>query len=128
MERNLIRVGESGAPRADGEWAAEADFGEQATVLSVLTDDACRAILCAADVPRTANELAEACDLPISTVYRKLERISATPLLEESTRIRQYGKHPQEYRRCSDRIQLRLPPDHRIDVDITVHSAEEERK
>jgi len=123
-ERSLIRLTESDASRTDDEWTAVSSPGECETILSILSDEACRAILLAADTPRTAKELAESCDLPISTVYRKLDRIEATPLLEETTRVRLYGKHPQQYERRGDRVQLRLPPDHRFDVDVTVRPRE----
>jgi len=119
-QRSLIRLNESDASRPDTEWTQVPPDGSCEAILSILSDEGCRAILSAADVPRTAKELAEACDLPISTVYRKLDRIESTPLLEESTRVRLYGKHPQQYQRRGDRIQLRLPPDYRFDVDVTV--------
>jgi len=109
---------ETGGANATDEGCVEAESEQRATVLSVLNDDACRAILSAADAPLTAKELARSCDLPLSTVYRKLERIVSTPLMEETTRVRLHGKHPQQFQRRTDRVVVRIPSDHPFDVEV----------
>jgi DNA-binding transcriptional ArsR family regulator len=74
------------------------DVGER--LVSVLDDPDCRAILDATDDrARSAKELAEECDLPLSTTYRKLDRLTETEAVTERTRIRRTGKHVSEYRR-----------------------------
>ncbi|MFB6165660.1 MAG: helix-turn-helix domain-containing protein [Haloarculaceae archaeon] len=87
--------------------AADAD----PTVVDALGDPTCRALLRAADTPETAKELAVDCDLPLSTVYRKLDLLADTPLVEQSTRPRLRGKHPSQYRRAVDTVR----------VDVTAH-------
>jgi len=67
--------------------------------LDALADPDCRAILGAADTPMTTGELAEACDLALSTAYRKVERLSETPLLVEGVRFDPDGDHAAEYAR-----------------------------
>lgn len=68
------------------------------TVLAVLEDDDCRAILRATgDEPRSAGELCELCDISSSTVYRKLDALTDAGLLEESVRLSQSGSHSNEY-------------------------------
>jgi len=111
-------AGDEGA--SDDEWVAEPTTGEYDRILSLLSDQGCRTILCAADAPKTASELAGVCDISLSTVYRKVDSLVETPLLEERTRVRRFGKHPREYRRQTDRVQLRLPPDHRVVVDLRI--------
>ncbi|MFB6147057.1 MAG: helix-turn-helix domain-containing protein [Halobacteriaceae archaeon] len=73
--------------------------------LGTFGDDGCRAILEATTgQARTAAELATACDRPLSTVYRKLDRLDETGLLEERTRIREPGEHASEYVRVVDDV------------------------
>ena len=64
----------------------EPDADTQA-VFEALADPDCRMIVGTAVDPMTANELAEACEIPLSTTYRKIDRLTATPLLEERTRL-----------------------------------------
>ncbi|AZQ13646.1 MULTISPECIES: helix-turn-helix domain-containing protein [Halorubrum] len=64
-----------------------------------LADPDCRAILSAADTAMTTSELADACDLALSTAYRKVEQLSETPLLVEGVRFDPDGDHAAEYTR-----------------------------
>ncbi|GAB3702923.1 helix-turn-helix domain-containing protein [Halorubrum pallidum] len=65
----------------------------------LLSDPDCRAILRAADTAMTTGELAETCDIALSTAYRKVERLSDTPLLVEGVRFDPGGDHAAEYTR-----------------------------
>ncbi|MCT9096124.1 helix-turn-helix domain-containing protein [Haloarchaeobius sp. HME9146] len=68
------------------------------SLLTALNDGDCRAILKSVrEQPRSASELSECCDLPLSTTYRKLELMTDGALLEEQTRIRADGAHAKEY-------------------------------
>ena len=69
------------------------------TTFDVLADPDCRAILTAADEPMTTAELADACDIALSTAYRKVERLNETPLLTEGLRFDPDGDHAAEYSR-----------------------------
>ncbi len=69
------------------------------TVLDTLGDESTRAIIEALSEPMTANELSEACDIPLSTMYRKLDRLAEADLVRESTEIRQSGQHTTRYAR-----------------------------
>ncbi|WP_049983334.1 helix-turn-helix domain-containing protein [Halorubrum sp. BV1] len=66
-------------------------------VLDALADDAARRIVTALSEPKTASELSEECDIPLSTTYRKLEQLTEASLLEESTDIRRDGQHTTRY-------------------------------
>jgi DNA-binding transcriptional ArsR family regulator len=69
-------------------------------LLDALEDPACRAILAeTGDASLSASELSAACDLPLSTTYRKLDALTDAALLEERTRIQRSGKHASEYSR-----------------------------
>ncbi|MFB6198530.1 MAG: helix-turn-helix domain-containing protein, partial [Halobacteriaceae archaeon] len=58
------------------------------TVLDALDDQDCRKILEKLEEPMTAAEIAEACDIPISTTYRKLDLLSEGSLVSEGTKVR----------------------------------------
>lgn len=74
-------------------------------MLHALQDDDCRAVLDATgETPLSASELAEECDLPLSTAYRKLETLTDTGLLTEQTRLSPDGKHASEYIRAVDEV------------------------
>lgn len=81
-------------------------------VLGALEDPDCRAILDeTGDSARTASEVADACDLPTSTTYRKLDILTAASLVEERVRIRRSGKHASEYVRAVDDVVVTMGPD-----------------
>jgi len=78
-------------------------------LLSALDDDDCRAMLDATDDRAlTASELADRTEVPLSTVYRKLDRLTAVGLLEERTRFRKSGNHSTEYVRAADDVDVSL--------------------
>ena len=70
---------------------------EPSTVLSALDDPDCRDIISCMEDPMTASQLSEVCDIPLSTMYRKLERMSNATLLHEGTEIRPGGQHATRY-------------------------------
>ncbi|WP_066412480.1 winged helix-turn-helix domain-containing protein [Halorubrum aethiopicum] len=69
------------------------------TAFDALSDPDCRRILAAVDEPMTTNEIADDCDIALSTAYRKVERLSETPLLAEGVRFDPNGDHAAEYSR-----------------------------
>jgi DNA-binding transcriptional ArsR family regulator len=81
----------------EGGWRDDDPVDPQA-VLAALDDDACREILEAtAEESLTATELSEQCDIPMSTAYRKVEKLAEADLVEERVRINTSGKHATEY-------------------------------
>jgi DNA-binding transcriptional ArsR family regulator len=69
------------------------------TAFDALSDPDCRAILASVDDPMTTSEIADACDLALSTAYRKVEQLNATPFLTEGIRFDPDGDHAAEYSR-----------------------------
>jgi DNA-binding transcriptional ArsR family regulator len=67
------------------------------TVLEALGDPDCRRIIRALEEPMTAPEVCEACDIPSSTAYRKLDLLTEADLLEEGTQLRADGHHASVY-------------------------------
>ncbi|SFR45280.1 winged helix-turn-helix domain-containing protein [Halogeometricum limi] len=94
---------------------------ESAALLSVLDalDDAdARAIIRALAEPMTASELSEACDIPLSTTYRKLDLLTDAELLAEGTEIRTDGHHTTTYEVTFDEVRIELSDDRRLAVDV----------
>ncbi|MFC6723083.1 helix-turn-helix domain-containing protein [Halobium palmae] len=87
-------------------------------VLDALDDSDCRTIVKQLDKPMTANELSAACDIPLSTMYRKLDLLSDASLLEERIEIRTDGRHTTRYVLAFDEVRIVLDEDRSIDVAI----------
>lgn len=85
--------------------------GRVQELLDLLSDPRCRSILAATtDTARSARELAECCDVPLSTTYRKLDELVEAELLSERPRVRRAGKHPSEFRRVVDEVVVSVRP------------------
>lgn len=83
-------------------------------LLTVLDDERCAVLLGAlagADEPLTVNALSERCDIPLSTVYRKIDDFLEVGLVEEHTELREDGKHTSSYRTTLDEVHVDLTPD-----------------
>ncbi len=76
---------------------ASEDPPEPSAVLQALADDDAREILQTLTEPMTAQELQNECEIPESTLYRKLDMLTSTDLLTQQTRIRRDGHHANEY-------------------------------
>lgn len=105
MNRNAAYNGET-----ETTTATEADETLDAA-FDALADPDCRAILGTADAAMTTSELAEACDIALSTAYRKVERLSETPLLIEGVRFDPNGDHAAEYTRGATDATIELTDD-----------------
>lgn len=116
MESTTLRTAESSSQyttEVEGE-------SERQTVFDVLDDSDCRAILEAtSDEPLSAKEVSEACDLPLSSTYRKLEMLTDAGMVEELTRVRQSGKHASEYARLVDDVTVSVTQSGEMAVHVT---------
>jgi DNA-binding transcriptional ArsR family regulator len=88
------------------------------SVLDALDDEDARAIVRALDEPRTASELSEQCDIPLSTTYRKLDLLTDAELLEEGTEIRSDGHHTTTYSVAFEEVRIALTESRKLDVEI----------
>jgi len=87
-------------------------------VLETLGDEPTRRIIETLSEPMTANELSEACDIPLSTMYRKLDTLTDASLVAESTKIQQGGQHTTRYELDFTEISVLLSEDHDLKTDI----------
>lgn len=91
------------------------------TLVALLNDEFARGILTrirSADM--TAMELAEACGMSESTVYRRLERLDAAGLIRTDTRFDGDGYHRKTFRATVDHVDIALGDDgFRAEVSVS---------
>lgn len=87
-----------------------------------LEDADCRAILNATtDVSLSASEISEHLDIPLSSTYRKLELLTDAGLLAESVRLRQSGKHTNEFTRDVGDVTVAIEADRGVVLHVSDH-------
>ncbi|MFC6872306.1 MULTISPECIES: helix-turn-helix domain-containing protein [Halobellus] len=89
------------------------------SVLDALDDEDARAIIRELEEPRTASEISERCDIPLSTTYRKLDLLTDAELLEEGTEIRSDGHHTTTYAVAFEEVRIALTETRKLDVRIS---------
>jgi len=88
-------------------------------IASLLEDEYAHAILrYTSERPMSANELSDACDASVSTVYRRIERLREHDLLAEELELDRDGHHYKSYRARLDRIEIELS-DGRFEIEVT---------
>ena len=96
----------SHTPRGESVSDPEVAVGD---LLSALEDSDCRGLLRAASGEAlSARELSEACDLPLSTTYRKVDTLASVGLLEKRVRLRESSKPTSEYALGVEQVCLSL--------------------
>lgn len=85
-----------------------ADTPQLQDVLDALNDPDCQTIINHVEEPMTASELVEACEIPLSTMYRKLELLSEASLLEEQIEVRTDGRHTTRYELGFEEVRVGL--------------------
>lgn len=96
---------------------------EVESVLGVLSDPDCRRILGTLGEPRTAPSIVDACDIPRSTVYRKLDRMVEVGLVTESIRIDTHGRNTSRYRVDVSDVNVRLTEGGTLSVSVSAPSS-----
>ncbi|UPV75371.1 helix-turn-helix domain-containing protein [Halorussus limi] len=97
----------------------DGDSPELQPVLDALDDPECRRIVRRLDEPMTASEISSQCDIPTSTTYRKLERLTDASILSETTAIRTDGHHTSEYTLAFEEVSVFLDDQRQFEVSIT---------
>lgn len=90
-------------------------------LLDILNDENARAILEeVADCQQCAMDLAEACDISLSTTYRKLDELAAAGLVDEQLDVHSSGNNISRYTLSLDTVRLSLTDDE-FEVEISHH-------
>lgn len=98
--------------------SVNAESSQLQDVLDSLDDPACRIIIEQLEEPMTASELSEACDIPLSTMYRKLELLSEASLLDERIEIRTNNQNTTRYVIAFEEVRIGLDDDRLVEVAI----------
>ncbi len=91
---------------------------EADTMLETLGDEGARTIVKTLSEPLTATELSERCDIPLSTMYRKLDTLVDASLLSEQTQIKRNGQHTTRYVRNFERLTIEVTESNRFNASI----------
>lgn len=92
---------------------------DEEALLTALQDEDCQAIVRAVeDEALSATELADTCDLPTSTTYRKLDTLTDAALLDERLRLSTSGSHEREY--VAGRVDLTISVEAGATVDVQI--------
>lgn len=98
---------------------ADEELPDLQELLGALEDPDCRTIVRRLDEPMTASELSDECDIPLSTIYRKLDTMSDATLLDELTEVRSDGHHTTRYDVAFDEIRILLEEDRSLDIELS---------
>lgn len=98
--------------------ASSEDPPELQEVLDALDDPDCRAILRQAAEPMTAKELADTCDIPTSTLYRKLDLLTSASLIREHEAVSPKGGRLSKYERDFEDVTISMNEDQTLSVDV----------
>ena len=113
-----------GGTRSGTDRTVEAE--EASKLLAALADEDCRTLLQAAEGEAlSTSELSDACGLPLSTTYRKVDTLTEVGLFEEQIRLCRSGKHTSEYVRRIDEVRLSLTGGH---TDVLVSDRSDAEK
>lgn len=88
------------------------------SVFQALEDRTCREIITELDEPKTVAEIADDCEIPLSTTYRKIERLDEASLVTQQTEIHREGHHRARYRVDFATIIVLLSQDQSIELEI----------
>ena len=99
-----------------------AEDTDLSTVVGLLDDEHARSILVeTSEEPLSATELSERCDVSVSSIYRRLDRLEDADLVDEQTRPRRDGHHETVYVSLLGRFELTISDG---SLDWTVEAGE----
>jgi predicted transcriptional regulator len=98
--------------------AASDDNPQLELVLDALDDSNCRSILRETADPATAADLIDACDIPRSTLYRKLDQLSDAGLLREYDKIHPAGGRTTYYQRTFENVNITIDEANTFSVTV----------
>jgi predicted transcriptional regulator len=101
---------------------------EPDVVFDVLDDDACRSIVSTVDRPMTVSQISDEAAIPVSTAYKKIEKLRDASLLTEETELRTGGHHRSRYLVNFDRVVVVLDDRREFVVDVEQELATPERQ
>ncbi|WP_336328481.1 winged helix-turn-helix domain-containing protein [Halovenus sp. HT40] len=92
---------------------------ELETVLDALYDDSCRTIIQTLTEPMTVEEITEATEIPQSTTYQKIEKLSEAGLVAEGVERRLDGECVSQYAVTFGEINVELTEQMSFEIDVS---------
>ncbi|MFB6094452.1 MAG: helix-turn-helix domain-containing protein [Halanaeroarchaeum sp.] len=89
------------------------------TVLSAIEDEDCRRILGILSEPMSAQEIGATCEIPLSTVYRKLDLLSEAGLVSDRLDVSDPGRQTRRYEPDFSTVTVELNDDGTLDVQVS---------
>lgn len=87
--------------------------------LRAVDDTDCRDILSAIkDEAKAVKEVSDECDVPLSTAYRKINRLHEAGLIEEKVRLSGSGNHTNVYQEDFDGALITLTDEGEFEVEL----------
>lgn len=78
-------------------------------VLAALKNERCRKIMRETDQEAlSADELSNRCEIPLSTVYRVVQRLVDIEVLEKRVRLSSYPQYTHEYALVADTVNIEI--------------------
>lgn len=100
------------------EFPPSEDDADLERVVTVLDDAACRKILSTLDEPMSANEIATAADIPLSSTYKKLDMLSEASLVRETAEVRPGRNRTSRYVTDFSQIVIDLDEERSLRVSV----------
>ncbi len=96
-------------------------------LLEILADPKSRAIIASvADERKSVSEIADDCDMPLSTSYRRMDTLVESGIVEDALRMKNAGRHEKEYVLRSKEISTGFTVDDTLDIRFSFDATEEE--
>lgn len=92
-------------------------------VLAALKNDRCRKIMCEADQEAlSADELSDRCEIPLSTVYRVVQRLVEVGVLEKRVRLSSYPQYTHEYALVAETVTIDIGGESVLSLSVSRRS------
>ena len=89
------------------------------TTFAALNDETCRELVgTLTDSPMSVSELANETDVPLSTTYKKIDRLRQAELVNELTQVDPGGHHRGRYMVDLDRLVVELTDEGKFQVQV----------
>lgn len=88
---------------------AEEDQSDPLDAFALLDDEYARTLIAAlSHEPMTATTLSDQCDMSLTTVYRRLERLQTAGFVRSETIVDENGHHKDRYKLQFEELRVRI--------------------
>ena len=92
-------------------------------VLAALKNERCRKIMRETDQEaRSAEELSERCEIPLSTVYRVVQRLVEIGVVEKRVRLSSYPQYTHEYALVAEAVTIDIGGESVLSLSVSRRS------